>query len=159
MDNPHQNNNSQNQAFLKQLEGFFDTYLHKKVPLHLPPAVKEFIVKYGPWIMLVLMILAIPALLAAIGLSAAVAPFAMMYGGYHLGAAFILSALIGLLALIMQAVALPGLFARTLKGWHMLYYATLVHALSQLVVGDVIGLIIGLALSMYVLFQVKELYK
>jgi hypothetical protein len=155
MDTQH----NHNQNFLNQLEDFFNTYLHKKVPFQLPPKVKEAIVKYGPWIILVLMVLAIPAILLALGLNAAIAPYAMYYGGYHYSSLFMLSGLISLLALILEAVALPGLFSRSLKGWHMLYYSTLVSFVGQILMGNLIGGIIGLAISIYILFQVREYYK
>lgn len=63
------------QGFLSKLEDFFNTYLHKKAPFHLPPAAREWIVKYGPWIVLVLMVLALPVILAAFSLSAVLQPF------------------------------------------------------------------------------------
>jgi hypothetical protein len=148
----------QSAGFLKDLENFFHG-LYTKVPFHLPATVKELIVKVGPWITLIIIILAIPVILAAIGLTAFFTPFAMMYGGVHAGFQFLVGGLIGLLSLVLEGMALPGLFSRSLKGWQLLYYATLVNALGQLIRFDVIGLVIGLALSLYVLFEVKSYYK
>jgi hypothetical protein len=153
------------QNFFKQMENFFDTYLHKKVPFNLPPNVKEWIVKFGPWITLVLMVLAIPAILLALGLTAVVTPYAMTYGTYgtygahYYNPLLTLSGIIALVALIMEAMALPGLFKRSLKGWHLVYYAVLVSAIGQLISGQIVSLIINVVVSMYFLFQIREYYK
>jgi len=146
------------QGLLKDMEVFFDTYLNKKIPFHLPPSAKEFIVKYGPWISLVLMLIALPGILALVGLQSYYTPFAMVYG-YHIGIMGMLSELITLVVFVMEGAALPGLFKRSLKGWQMLYYAALVSALGQLISFNLVGLIVGLALSMYFLFQVRGYYK
>ena len=53
----------------KDLIGFLDFYLVQKAPFQLPDNAKEWIVKYGPWIAIVLLILALPPLLFALGLS------------------------------------------------------------------------------------------
>lgn len=147
------------QGFLKQMEEFFDTYLHKKAPFHLPPNVKEWIVKYSPWITLVVLVLAIPAVLFALGIFAITAPAMMAYGGYHYGPTFMLSGLFGLAVLIMEAVAIPGLMKRSLKSWHIIYYSMLVSAVGQLLGGSVIGMLIGLIIGLYFLFEIREYYK
>jgi hypothetical protein len=143
--------------FMQQLENFFDTYLHKKAPFHLPPQAKEWIVKYGPWITLVLMIIAVPVILAALGMAAIFAPAAVVYGGYKTD--FMISGLFSLAALVLEAAALPGLFKRSIHGWRMVYYSCLVTAVGELISFNIIGLIIGLAISMYFLFEIKEYYK
>jgi len=151
-------------GFLKQMEDFFDTYLHKKAPFHLPPGFKEWVVKFGPWITLVLMVLTLPLILAALGLTAFFNHTTVVYGGYVYSSyvyspMYMLEGLISLAALILEAAALPGLFKRSLKGWHLVYYAVLVGAVGQLVGGNIIGLIINVVVSMYFLFEIKEYYK
>src|ERR1035438_4865845 len=110
--------------FMKDLENFFDTYLHKKVPFHLPPGGKQFLVQYGPWITLVILVLSalvvIPAVLLISGLSA----YRNAYGyvvGYHYDTMYSLSILLGLVALVMEGMAIPGLLKRSLAGWHLVY--------------------------------------
>jgi hypothetical protein len=132
-------------GLLKQIEDFLYTYLHTKVPFHLPPSVKEFIVKFGPWIDLVLMVLALP--------------FAAVYGATAFSTTYLLGGIVTLIAFIMQAVALPGLFARSIKGWHLLYYATLITLVGRLISFDIVGAIIGAIISLYVLFEIREYYK
>jgi len=143
--------------FMQKMENFFNTYLHQKIPFHLPPQAKEWIVKYGPWITLILMLIALPVILGGLSLTVAFAPAAAMYGGYRGG--FILEGLFSLAAFVLEAAALPGLFKRSIHGWRMVYYAVLVNAVGQLLSLNIIGLIIGVAVSMYFLFEIRELYK
>src|SRR6187431_17699 len=60
----------------KDLIGFLDYYLVQKAPFQLPDGLREFIVQYGPWITVVLLVLSLPLLLVALGLSAVFLPFA-----------------------------------------------------------------------------------
>jgi hypothetical protein len=154
-----QNQNTSSKGFLSQLEEFFNTYLHKKAPFHLPPTAREWIVKYGPWITLVLMVLALPVILAILGLGSIFGAGLVMtgYGSYHY--TYLLSGIFALVSFVMEALALPGLFARSLKGWQMVYYAVLVGAIGQLVGGNIIGMIIDVIISMYFLFEIREYYK
>jgi len=145
--------------FLKQMEDFFDLYLHKKIPFQLPSNAKEYIVKFGPWLILVIIIL--------VGLNVLQYLAGMLNGGagiitFVLYANIIyspLSAIIILLQIILLAMALQGLFKRSIRAWYLLYYVALLSALGQLVTGQVIGAIISLGLSLYLLFQIKEYYK
>ena len=162
MGNQQQNQSvpkNQTGGFFKQLEDFFDTYLHKKAPFHLPPKAKEWIVKYGPWIVLVLIILTVPVILAVFSLSAILVPFAASYAPVRFSGLSLIGGLLSLITLVMEAAALPGLFKRSLKGWHLVYYAVLVGAVGQLLEGNIISLIINVVVSMYFLFEIREYYK
>lgn len=145
-------------GIFKQMEGFFETYLHKKAPFHIPPNFREWIVKYGPWIDLILLILALPVIVAALGVSllffpfvTAFNPFASVFG--------IISWLVTLAAFVLEIAALPGLFKRSLKSWYLVYYAVLVGALGNLLHRDIFGFVVGTAISLYILFEIKEYYR
>lgn len=167
--NPNQgmpNNNpgtSTGNSTLPGLEGFFDTYLHIKAPFQLPANVKEFIVKYGPWITLVILIIAalviIPLALLALGLTAASAPFSVAAGYGGNAVMGIISAIIGVATLVLEAIAIPKLLKRQLGGWKLVYYAALLSALGSLISLNIVSLVLGLLISMYVLFQIREYYK
>lgn len=146
-------------SFLRQIEDFFDTYLHKKAPFHLPPSAKEAIVKVGPWIAVILIVLTLPVIFAAIGLGAVVTPFAMIYGGLNFGISMMLRIALSIITLVMQIIALPGLFHRSLKAWYLVYYASLISAVGGLISYNIIGTIISLVISMYILFEIREYYK
>ena len=145
-------------SLIPQLEDLLDLYLVKKAPFQLPAGVKQFIVNVGPWITLVLMILVIPIILAAIGLSAFLLPAAAITNaGFGLSA--MLSLIIAIVELGLYALALPGLFKKSKAGWNFLFYGTLVSAIYSLVSLDILSLIIGTLISLYILFQIRSYYK
>jgi hypothetical protein len=142
-----------------QLEVFLDEYLITKAPFTLPMGVKEFIAKISPYLIIIFAILALPLILAAIGLSAVVTPFAMM-GGYTWGFSAIISLAVAVIVLVMEVMAVPGLFKRTKGAWVLIFYATIVSLIGNILsVTGIISGIIGAIIGWYFLFQIKELYK
>lgn len=151
---------TENKDFQKSLSGFENTlelYFDKKAP-QLPEGIKEFIVKFGPYLTLISLVLAIPGILVALGLGALVAPFVALgsiTGGFNLSLGLIIS----LITLVLTVMALPGLFKRQLKAWKLIFYSSLVSALGALLNFSLGSLIIGTAISWYFLFQIKSYYK
>jgi hypothetical protein len=139
----------------KDLIGFLDFYLVKKAPFQLPIEAKEWIVKFGPWITIVLLVLALPPLLFVMGLGTMLMPFGGI--GYATGFTYLTIGLVVQLGLTIAA--LPGLFARKMSGWTMLFYAQLVGLAFALLRGSIVGGLLGGLISLYVLFQVRPLYK
>ncbi len=139
----------------KDMMGFLDYYLVTKAPFQLPDNVKEFLVKWGPWIALVLMVLALPVLLLAFGLGAILLPFAGVGYGYSYGYLLIFT----IAVFVLEAIALPGLFARKMSGWTMMFYAELARIVGALLAGAVISAVVGGIIGLYILFQVRPLYK
>lgn len=139
----------------KDLIGFLDFYLVQKAPFHIPPNAKEWIVKYGPWITVVLLILSLPPLLLLLGLGTLLVPFGGV--GYATGFTYLTVVLVVQVGLMV--VALPGLFARKMSGWTLLFYAQIVGFMFSLLGGSILGAILGLLISLYILFQVRSLYQ
>lgn len=137
----------------KDVIGFLDYYLVQKAPFQLPDTVKEAIVKYGPWIAIVLLLLSLPLILLAFGLGAALMPFAP-YG--YTGFGF--TAVVVLVELVLDIAALPGLFARKISGWRLIFYARLLAIVHSLLIGAIVSAIVGGIISLYILFQVRRLY-
>jgi hypothetical protein len=135
--------------------GFLNYYLVTKAPIQLPDNFKEWIVQYGPWITIVVLVLTLPALLAVLGIGALLIPFAGI--GYGTGFGFLAIGLI--VEIAMTVMALPGLFARKMSGWTLLFYARLVAIVSNLLAGAIISALVVGVISLYVLFQVRSLYK
>lgn len=146
------------QGSMDQLETFFDTYLHKKAPFQLPPHIKELIVKFSPYISLILALLALPLVLAAFGLGVALAPM-LILASASLGMAYYAQVALTAVTLVMDIVAFAPLQKRHLSGWKLMYYAALLQALANVLAINPIGLVLGLIISMYFLFQVREYYK
>jgi hypothetical protein len=138
----------------KDIIGFLDFYLVQKAPFQIPANAKEWIVQYGPWITVVLLVLALPPLLFVLGIGSAFVPFGGV--GYAVGFTYLTIVLIAQLGLMVAA--LPGLFARKMSGWKLLFYAQILSFLFSLLSGSLIGAIVGVVISMYLLFQVRPLY-
>lgn len=144
-------------SIISQLDTTLEEYLVKKAPA-IPANIREIIVKIAPWLTLIGVIMSIPAVLAVLGLGAMMAPFAFL-GGMSTGAVFSISIVFLVITIILEALAIPGLFSRSRKGWDMLFYATLVSAVSSIVTFNIVGLIIGTLISLYLLYQIKGYYK
>ncbi|HOW60641.1 MAG TPA: hypothetical protein P5548_01020 [Candidatus Moranbacteria bacterium] len=147
---------------ISQFEAFLEEYLVKKAPFAIPAGGKEFIVKVAPYLIIIFAIIAIPGILLALGLSTVLAPFAMV--GYAIGHGFgflaLISLVISIVVVVMELIAVPGLFKRTKGGWKLVFYASIVSLIGSIIsVAGIISGIIGAIIGWYILFQVKELYK
>jgi hypothetical protein len=139
----------------KDLMGMLDYYLVKKAPFALPANAKEWIVKFGPWIDVILLIIFLPVILFALGMSAVFMPFAMMSGA----AGFGLASIIMVAQLGLMIAALPGLFARKISGWNLSFYSVVANLVYGLFTGAILSGLLGALVSLYILFQIKALYK
>jgi hypothetical protein len=139
----------------KDLIGFLDYYLVRKAPFQLPDAAREFIVKFGPWIALVLLVISLPALFVILGFGTALVPL----GGVGYAAGFGLVAIGLCVHLVLMALALPGLFARRMSGWTLMFYAQIASIVTSLLSYAIVSAIVGGLISFYILFQVRALYK
>lgn len=140
-----------------KLENTLKVYFVDKAPFQLPPAVKEAIVQFGPWITLVLLILALPVIFAALGLTAVLMPFSAASGA-HTEINY-LSVILSVIVLILEGLALPGLFRRSKSGWNLLFYSSIVSAIDNLITFNIGGLVLGLLIGWYILFQIRSYYK
>ena len=141
---------------MKQLNKTLEMYLVKKAPA-LPKNIKEILVKFAPWLAIIGVVLSIPALLALFGLGAMMYSLPYAYGvgrgGFSLAALFLVA------VAVLEALSVPGLMKKKMAGWNFLYYAVWVNAVYSLISYDLVGLAVGLVISLYLLFQVKSYYK
>ncbi|MBI4434935.1 chromate transporter [Candidatus Uhrbacteria bacterium] len=128
----------------------------KKLP-QLPESARLLIVKFSPWIALILMIVALPAILFVLGLGAILAPFAFL-GGATAGSQFTLNLVFLAILIVLEILAIPGLFKRARAGWQYSFYAALISGVEQLASFNLVGAIIGTAISLYFLFQIRQYY-
>ena len=105
-----------------------------------------------------MMVLSLPLIISALGLGALIGPLAYM-GGVTSGISFNAGIILTIIILVMEIVALPGLFKRQKSAWNILFYVSLVSALSSILSFNLLGLIIGTLLSWYFLFQIRSYYK
>ena len=147
---------------VNQLETLLDEYMVKKAPFALPMSAKELIVKVAPYLTIIFAILTLPIIFAVLGFSAIFVPFAMMgamMGGYYgWGFGPIVSLVVAVISLVVEVMAVPGLFKLTKGGWRLAFYATIIILIGSILSFNVIGGIIGAIISWYILFQVKDMY-
>ena len=142
------------ESFVRTLEHYFVT----KAPFQIPANIKEFIVKYGPWLMVVLLVVMIPGILVLIGLSGLGVTFGTIYSPAYMASGWSFYAIFALVAFVLNLLALPGLFKRKLSGWNLIFYSTLVSFLGSILMMNIIGGLISVIISLYILFQIRSYY-
>ncbi|MEN9407672.1 MAG: hypothetical protein RLZZ455_888 [Candidatus Parcubacteria bacterium] len=149
-----------NNKTLTQLETTLELYFVKKAPA-LPLNIKEIIVKIAPYLTIISLILTIPAILLLFGLGSVATMLAPMGGVQTVTGlpTMWLGIVLLIPVVILEAMAIPGLFARKATGWRYMYWAQLVGVVSNLVSLNIMGAIIGAIIGFYFLFQIKSHYK
>jgi hypothetical protein len=146
---------------MEKLELFLEDLFLKKVPYQLPRGIKEWLVKFAPWLVILSVVLSVLSILLAFTAGSYLASVGM-YAGVSFGLRYYLG--IGLLAVqtALMASAIPGLKSRNKHGWRMLFYSALISViysvLSSFTLGNMIWSLIGVAIGLYVLFQMKSYY-
>ncbi len=140
---------------MAQLDGFFSDVFVKKAPA-MPENGKKALVTWLPWISLIFGILGIPAIVAVFGLSAVATPF-MMLSGEGIALMWVGAAIMAV-SVVLELMAVSPLKAKKMQGWKYIYYANLVNVAYSLVHISVLG-IIGDAIGLWVLYQIKSQYK
>jgi hypothetical protein len=56
-------------------------------------------------------------------------------------------------------MALPGLVARKMSGWTLAFYGELASIVTALLAGSFVGAILGGLIGLYILFQIRPLYR
>ena len=156
---------------LKNLEGTLEEYLVKKAPFQLPKNVKEIIVKFAPYLAILGVVMGISGVLETIFVPLGFVG-GMMAGRPFLEVGLIINVLFLGVMVLLEALAIPGLFSRSIKGWTFLYWSVLVGVIFNFVslifvtfnnfgFFDLAGMgaIVMKVVSLYFLFQVKEYYK
>lgn len=145
-----------------KLEVILGEYLGEKAP-QLPKEWKEIVVKFAPYLVIIGVVVGIPGFLALLGLGAFMAPLGlvggMMTGRPFLGFSYIVNVIFLGAMVLLEGLAIPGLFSRSKKGWNFLYWSALVGVVQNVLSFNIGGLVIGGLLSLYFLFQVREYYK
>lgn len=139
--------------------GFLNYYLVEKAPFSLPQGVIDFLVKFAPYVALVLGILGAIGALALFGLGSILGPFVVLGGGTAaLGSTFLAAIFSGIIA-ILYIMAYSGLKNRKISGWNMLFYVETLYILSDLVSVRIAGAVLSAVVGYYFLFQMRASYK
>ena len=130
---------------------------------HLPASFREFLATIAPWLSLIFGILGLIALLSA-GVLLSVASLSFMTGGIS-EVAWVISVLAGLIAAVLQILAFSPLKKRQKKGWNYIFYGTIITtaaAIIEIAIGygsSAIGTVIGTVIGLWLLFEVRPLYR
>jgi hypothetical protein len=154
---PNSNGNGELNQLEKKLEDLF-----KQAPV-LPTNIKEVLVQYAPYLIIFFCVIWGLTLLSALGLTGAFLFFYTGITGAYLWTTFIFTGL----RVLLMVLAVQGLFKRSKSSWNLLFYANLVSLvggiiaafMSTVIVGSLVSTIIGVIVSLYFLFQIKEYYK
>lgn len=141
---------------LDQLDTTLEEYLLHKAPIQIPPNIKEAIVKFAPWIVIIFTLLSLPVIFGALALTSLFSPIAYAAG---VSLYWVIPTIILIVSVICNLLALPGLFNRTMLGWKYTFYGELLSILSTLLSGNIAGAIVAGVLGLYILYQVKSYYK
>jgi hypothetical protein len=163
---------------LKSLENSLEDLFVKKAP-PLPPGGKKALVEYLPWINLVLGLVALYTVYIlwhwahiANGLINYANSLSAAYGGPAIGgvARMTFGIWLGLIVLAVEALLYIAAFsptkARKKLGWNLMFYAMLVNVVYGVIilftsyggVGNLIGTLVGSAIGLYLLFQIRSSY-
>jgi len=128
----------------------------------LPKNATEILVKIMPYIALIFGILGIAGAIGGLGILTATSPLSFLGGSSTVSAygTGIISSVIYLAASVLLLAAFPGIKAKKVQGWKLLFWSEAVS-----LVGGVVGLtsllsvVIGALIGFYILFQIKSYYK
>jgi hypothetical protein len=137
------------------LEKKLDEFFTKKV-WQLPKKAREVIVKIAPYLAILSLVVTIPMILTLLGYSFLTPMYFLK--GIQFGLTYSLSLIFLLVGIVLAVIIIPGLFKKEKRVWKIMFWMSLINAVSSLLKMDLGGLILGTGLSWYVLFQVKEYY-
>ncbi len=143
-------------ASMNKLESLLDDYLGKKAPA-LPENIKDTLVSIAPYLAIVGIVISVPAILALLGIGAMFGP--LVGYGLHYSFLYIVGIITLAISMVLEALAVPGLFKRAKSAWTLMYYSSLVGVVANLLQGSLSGAIIGGLIGLYVVFQLKPKYK
>lgn len=142
---------------MDKLIATLDEYFGKKAPA-LPANVKEFIVKVSPYLAIIGVIFFVVAIIPVLSFLTTGYGMLAALGAYVPTTSVYLNLGLSIVVILLSLLAIPGLFKRTKGAWNLMFYAQLVSAVGSLVTYNILGAIIGLVISFYILFQVKSYY-
>ncbi len=120
----------------------------------LPTGLREFLVKVAPYLAILGILLGIPAILAVLGFGS----YFATYGGLAMSGFFSWYWIFLVIGIVLNILAVPGLFKRAKTGWTFMFYSVAVGAIGSLLMGNVVTALISIAIELYLLMQVRPYY-
>jgi hypothetical protein len=139
----------------EKLDKFFEDLFIKKAP-SLSQKAKGWIVKAAPYLALIFGVIAVPGLIAVLGIGTITAPFWALTGSRSLGHLIVF--FIGAAQVVLELMAVSPLFKKKKRGWELMFKATLLSVVSAILSFSGFGVVMAMV-SLYLLYQVKSYYK
>jgi hypothetical protein len=133
---------------LGPLEALLEQYLGAGSKYQMSQKSRHGYVRFTPWIMAFFLPLHFCALLLLLGVSAVATV---------LGHPSFFSTLLQVALFVVTVISLPGMFARTRRGWAFAVYGLLIGTLMQLAHFSIVGLLLHV-LFLWLAFQAKYEY-
>lgn len=118
--------------------------------------IKEFIVRYGPYLILFFAVLGLFGVLAAFGIGS----FAFVMGAMPLGTGFVYYTGLVLYAIyvIINILAFTPLKNRKREGWNLMYTLLLISLALHVLQLQILTVVVQGIVGFWVLFQIREKY-
>lgn len=152
---------------LKGFEAWLYEIVYEKIPFKFPKSVNDVIVQFGPWIMLVLGLLMLPALVGVFTIGTAVSVYGVMVGAVVGPMYYVAMAVLAVQTVIMF-VSIAPLLKRKRQGWLLMFYASTISLVYTVLnsfsygyfaIAGLIWGVIAAAIGYYVIFQIRSYYK
>ena len=151
---------------MKDLEQSLNMYFGEKAP-QLPMGLKSFLVTIAPYLVILSVIFSVFGIFGALFISGV--GFVLTAGLAGLSMInMLVSIAFSIASAVLMAMAIPGLFSKSMAGWRYVFYAQCVGIASSVVslllslgIGSIAGfvmLVVFAAIGFYILFQVRPLY-
>ena len=149
------------------LVSILEPYFTKQAPFQLPVTFRKAIVQWMPWVNVVIGLLLLPLVLAVLGLGSLAAGLATSVGE-TVGPMYWISMLVLIASIALLFITFPGLQARKLSAWKLVFWADILYFVYNVVGGlgnpltlinNLIGGVVSLLIGLYVLYQIKSYYK
>jgi len=132
------------------LEAELEPIFTKQLPAF-PENIKDLFVKIAPF----LAIISVVGGVFGIGIAALFSPSVW----FSIGIVYGIGIIFFLVMIVLEALAIPGLFSQKKDGWKYMYYAQFVSIIYSFCMGFWISGIVGAFIGFWILFQIKEKYK
>ncbi len=131
------------------VEQTLEQHLGATSKVQLPTNMRAGFVRFLPWVALLFLPIHFAGVLLLLGISALAT---------LVGSTSIVGALVSAGVLVLDVIALPGLFGRTRHGWAFFVYAIALGAVGNVLSFSLFGLVVSAAL-LWLAFQVKYHYR
>lgn len=147
-------------GLIKQADVAIEPIFLTKLP-QLAPNIQEILAKITPYFTVIGVVFSVIAIISLLGVYLFASPIFLMYGGMGTAQAYstgIVSAVFLIVQVILEALAIPGLFKRQRSAWNLLFAAIVVGIVENVLSLNIIGALLSFLISFYMLYQIKALY-